>query len=255
MPHINHSASAFFQEKVAPQWNPTNSPEFLKEWLFLEMDPPSMTKFLSAAGLDANNKQEAQVVDGNQPLTRSLMQQVARDCIQHKHSAAGRNTSISFRLAGPGDMKNVRHLVQQLAIFEKEPDGVNVTAQDYLLDGGSEEPIFYCILADLREEDMKTTIGMGFFFFADCQGEGRFLYLDDLFVEEAFRGKGARKGIMELLAHIALSLKCYKFVWTALDWNTPALQFYEKIGAKQIVDEKITRYCGDDLKSFAEQKL
>ena len=60
---------------------------------------------------------------------------------------------------------------------------------------------------------------------------------------------------MELLSHIALSLECCKFVWTALDWNTPALKFYERIGARQIKDEKITRYCADDLKAFAEQML
>ncbi|KAL3895790.1 MAG: hypothetical protein SGARI_007345 [Bacillariaceae sp.] len=159
-------------------------------------------------------------------------------------------------------METVRHLVQQLAIYEKEPDGVNVTAKDYQLDGGSEEPIFYCILADVKDGDddatttTTKTIGMGFFFFAfDSSGEGRFLYLDDLFVEEEHRGKGAGKGIMELLAHIALSMECCKFVWTALDWNTPALQFYERIGAEQKTDLKITRYCDEALKSFATQQL
>jgi GNAT superfamily N-acetyltransferase len=245
-----------WKETIKPQWNPSHPPEFLEEWLFLEMDPPSMTEFLVSAGVDPHSRESAQCKVGNNPLTRSLVEHVVGKCIEQK-SGAGKSKSVTYRLARPEDMDTVRHLVQQLAIYEKEPDAVNVTSEDYLLDGGSAEPLFCCILVDVNEDDNKTTttVGLGFFFFACAVGKGRFLYLDDLFVEEKHRGKGAGKGIMELLAHIALSMECRKFVWTALDWNTPALQFYEKIGAIRKVDEKITRYCRDDLKLFAYQRL
>jgi diamine N-acetyltransferase len=162
---------------------------------------------------------------------------------------------VTLRLAGPDDVETMSRLINQLAVYVEEPDAVNVTAKDYQVDGcgASEEPLFYCILADVPSgEEGIITCGIGTFVFGYSWGEGRFLYLEDLFIEEVYRGMGGGKAIMERLALISLALDCCKFTWAALDWNTPALNFYRKIGASLKDDLKITRYCGTELLWFAE---
>lgn len=170
----------------------------------------------------------------------------------------------NLRLAGPEDTETIARLVQQLAIYEKKPDAVNVTAQDYFMDGyNSAEPLFYCILADVVATDDElngktapttTTVAMGLFYFGHDLVHGPFLYLQDLFCDEAFRGKGIGTEIMKQLARISLALDCSQFLWSALDWNAPALSFYNKIGATIKEELKITRYCGKDLHSFARSQ-
>lgn len=187
------------------------------------------------------------------PLNRKYVEQVIRRCLGTEVTSSRQHAKLTFRLAGPEDVEAIAHLVEELAIFEKEPDAVNVTANNYLVDGcASDEPLFYCIIADVHDEDdIVTPCGMGLFFFGYVLGEGRFLYLEDLFIEEAHRGKGGGKAIMERLALISLALHCCRFTWSALDWNTPALNFYQKIGATLKDDLKITRYCGKKLQEFA----
>ena len=173
--------------------------------------------------------------------------------------------TANLRLAGPEDTETIARLVHQLAIYEKEPDAVNMTAQDYFMDGyNSAEPLFYCILADVvatdrdgdgeTEPTTTTTVAMGLFYFGHDLVNGPFLYLADLFCDEAFRGKGIGTEIMKQLASISLALDCSQFVWCALDWNAPALSFYNKIGATIKQELKITRYCGKDLQSFAQSQ-
>jgi GNAT superfamily N-acetyltransferase len=246
------------KETEKPSWaNPEHPPEFLNEWLFLEMDRSAMIAFLGASGMDAKSalstadNASVETEDTVSCLDRVYVEQVIRDCL-FTADATSKRPNVSFRLAGPHDVEAIARLVHQLAIYEKEPDAVNATAKDYLLDGcASEIPLFYCVLADVEKDGVTTTCGMGLFYLGCVLGEGRFLYLEDLFVEEAHRGIGGGKAIMERLAMISLALDCIKFTWTALDWNTPALNFYKKIDARIKDDLKITRYCGEELKMFA----
>jgi GNAT superfamily N-acetyltransferase len=138
-----------------------------------------------------------------------------------------------------------------------------VSPQDYFRDGEkSVDPLFYCLLADFcnveKDGDDKTatatttkTCGMGFIFFGYEYGQGPFIYLEDLYIDEACRGFGGGKLMMKELARIALKLGCVKLSWSALDWNTPALTFYEKIGAVVEENKKLTRFCGEALVLFA----
>lgn len=96
------------------------------------------------------------------------------------------------------------------------------------------------------------TCGMGFIFFGYKCGEGPFIYLEDLYIDESYRGFGGGKMMMKELAKIALKLGCIQLSWSALDWNTPALNFYEKIGAKLQQNMKLTRYCNEELVAFAQ---
>lgn len=251
------SRSILKKEQDKPFWgNPEHPPEFMPEWLFLEMDQPAMTAFVGGMTVDPKTLLLSKADETAAALTRTHVEKVVGLCLQAAETAINQNPNLTFRLAGPEDVESISRLVHQLAIYEKEPDAVNVTANDYLLDGYAPSkdatPIFYCVLADVVNKDsVTTTCGMGLFYLAYAWNEGRFLYLEDLFVEEAFRGIGAGKAIMERLASISLALGCSKFVWTALDWNTPALNFYKRIGATVKSDLKLTRYCGKQLQLFA----
>ena len=151
---------------------------------------------------------------------------------------------------------------------------VLVTPEDYFRDGAkSTDPLFYCLLADFHEENIivvrdgdrdssattsistssgtAKTCGMAFMFLGYEHCQGPFIYLEDLYIDEPYRGLGGGKLLMKELARIALNLGCVKLTWSALDWNTNALNFYKKIGAVIEEDKKLTRYCGQDLKSFA----
>ncbi len=180
--------------------------------------------------------------------------------ILEEQSMIKNGIAVNLRLAEGEDTDTIAGLVQGLAIYEKEPDAVNVTAEDYFIDGyNSEEPLFYCILADVTTKDetgteSTTTAAMGLFYFGHNLLDGPFLYLEDLYCEEVYRKKGIGTEIMKQLASISLALDCSQFVWVALDWNAPALSFYKKIGATMQKELKITRYCGDDIRIFAESE-
>lgn len=253
------------QQKQRPQWNDASvDPEYLDDWVFLSMDRLAMSNFVgllpsppTASSLTIDSKEK----ERPQPalLNRCFVEKVIKETLLQQKTS----TNVKLRLAGLYDTDAIARLVKLLAIYEKEPDAVNMTAKDYFTDGynSSIEPLFYCILADVETvHDVEpltrtnTAAAMGLFYFGHSMTEGRFLYLEDLFCEEEFRGKGLGTAIMKQLARISLALDCYQFIWTALDWNAPALSFYNKIGATLVDNLKITRYCGDNIRSFAESE-
>jgi len=144
------------------------------------------------------------------------------------------NTPVRFRRAETGDMDKVLTLVKGLASYEKLLDDVRATVQDYQQDGfaGEQQSRFHVFLMEDTSTSPPDAIGMFFLCFGYSSWEGRFLYLEDLYIEKSHRGQGAGKMAMYAGAAIAKSLDCGRFVWKALDWNTPALEFYERIGAK-----------------------
>jgi len=165
-------------------------------------------------------------------------------------------SSLKLRRAEEKDSEPIFNLVRGLALYEKALDEVHVDERVYQLDGGGDNPMYHCIVlevegdsvtrgdADADVDDEAGTgagavVGMGFFYFGCSMIGGRFLYLEDLFIKKEYRGNGYGKAIMYALAEIARDLNCQNFVWQALDWNTPALNFYKSIGA-EVCDGLIT---------------
>jgi GNAT superfamily N-acetyltransferase len=205
-------------------------PEYLKGWLTLHWDSDSMRKF---AG-------EAPALDES-----STIEEKMESCLKLQQ-----NTDFRLRVAKPEDVDIIGRLVQGLADFEKEPDAVNVSVDQYRVDGFESRPLFYCFLMeDVSDKTAKPyACGMAFCFIGSKLGAGPFIYLEDLFIEEKYRGKGGGSLVMRSLAMLGQTLNCEKLVWQALDWNTPALTFYSKIGAK-VQDGLLTsRYAGQNLK-------
>jgi GNAT superfamily N-acetyltransferase len=140
---------------------------------------------------------------------------------------------LSIRAATPADVSLIRDFIHRLAEYEREPNAVIATEQDLLRDGFGPEPKYRCLLAEWD----RVPAGFAFFFFNYSTWLGKpGLYLEDLFVLPEMRGKGIGKALLQKLAQIAVEENCYGMRWQVLEWNEPALKFYDSLGAT-IMDE------------------
>ena len=154
------------------------------------------------------------------------------------------------------DAESIYSLVKGLAEYEKEPDAVQCRASDYRLDGSGLHPLFYCLLLD--DMTSKVTCAYAFIYFGyntTNDGGRLFLYLEDLYLEPAFRQKGGGTVALKALAKIGISLECSYLLWTALDWNQPALNLYSKMGAIVQNGLRISRYKDGELVRFAKATI
>ena len=158
--------------------------------------------------------------------------------------------SLRIREAVPADVPEILALIRQLALYEKEPGAAVATEDDLLRDGFGPEPYFHCIMA---EWDGRVA-GFALYFFQYSTWEGRpALYLEDLFVREGFRKRGIGVALFQRLAQIAVERHCTRFQWECLDWNQPALDFYESTGATVLREWLNLRVTGDALHRLAER--
>ncbi len=133
--------------------------------------------------------------------------------------------NITIDLANEADFPAIINLVKELAHFEKEPDAVIVTPEIYLDDW--RKGFFHLFVARLNDE----VIGMALYYNAYSSWRGRMLYLDDLIVTEKHRGIGAGAMLLDKVMKEGIRLNARVVKWQVLDWNTPAIDFYEKRGA------------------------
>lgn len=126
------------------------------------------------------------------------------------------------------DMGLVLSFIKELAVYEKMIDEVVVT-EDLLYDQLLVKKLSACVLA--FEDNIPVGFALYFFNFSTFLGKNG-LYLEDLFVRPAFRGKGYGKKLLFHLADIAKQRNCGRMEWSVLNWNTPAIDFYKSIGAK-----------------------
>ena len=156
---------------------------------------------------------------------------------------------LVIRKATATDVPDVLALVKELAAYEREPDAVIATEADFLRDGFGETPAFHVLVA---EDAGGAVIGFALYFFSYSTWVGRrCLYLEDLFVQPERRGKGAGIALMKALAKEAVAKECRRFVWQVLDWNAPAIAFYERLGASVRREWLSVRLEGDALAALA----
>jgi GNAT superfamily N-acetyltransferase len=151
---------------------------------------------------------------------------------------------LVIRKATRADVPAILALVKELAAYEREPDAVVATEADLLRDGFGDEPAFHVLVA----EESASVVGFAFYFFSYSTWVGRkCLYLEDVFVQPAHRGRGAGIALMKALAEEAVAQECRRFVWQVLDWNEPAIAFYERLGAKVLREWLTVRLEGEAL--------
>ena len=151
-----------------------------------------------------------------------------------------------IRKATEKDMPYVLELIQELATFEKEPDAVVVTVADLIRDGFSEHPLFHCYVA----EKENTIIGMALFYYRYSTWKGKTIHLEDLIVKADQRGSGAGFALYKEIIKQGKKDKVRRIEWNVLDWNTPAIDFYEKSGAKVLGDWRVVQMDEAGIEQF-----
>ena len=151
-----------------------------------------------------------------------------------------------IRKATKNDMPSVLELIQELATFEKEPDAVVVTVDDLIRDGFSENPLFQCFVAEVDGE----IIGMALFYYRYSTWKGKTIHLEDLIVKESKRRTGAGFALYKEIIKQGKAENVRRIEWNVLDWNTPAIDFYEKSGAKVLGDWRVVHMDEEGIERF-----
>lgn len=158
---------------------------------------------------------------------------------------------LGIRPAIAADVPLIAQLIRELADYERAPDEAKASEADLLRDGFGAEPRYRCLLAEWA----GAPAGFAFYFYNYSTWQGRpGLYLEDLFVRPEFRGRGLGKSLLIELARIAVRDGCGRFGWQVLDWNAPALAFYQSLGARRLGDWVAMRLDGDALERLAASK-
>jgi len=139
---------------------------------------------------------------------------------------------FTIREAVVGDMESVLSLIKELASFEKEGEAVEVTTSDLIRDGFGSEKLFHCFVA---ESDSKI-VGIALVYNRYSTWKGPIIHLEDLIVTESMRGTGLGTALLNEVVKYGASKGAKRINWEVLDWNEPAIAFYEKMGANVMRD-------------------
>ncbi|NQX52941.1 GNAT family N-acetyltransferase [Pedobacter panaciterrae] len=135
--------------------------------------------------------------------------------------------SITIRVAEREDCPRLLELINELALYEKAPEEVTVTIEEFMDAGFGENKVWKAFVA----EDNNKIIGFALYYTRYSTWKGCRLYLEDFIVTEEYRGKGAGKLLFETVIKEAKDKNYNGMVWQVLDWNEPAINFYKKYAA------------------------
>jgi GNAT superfamily N-acetyltransferase len=161
------------------------------------------------------------------------------------------SAALSIEPARPQDAGLIVALVRELAEYERLLDQVVLTEQDVHRDLCGPRPYAEAVIA--REGAEPVGFALWFHNYSTFAGRPG-LYLEDLFVRPAFRGRGYGEALLRYLARVALDRGCARFEWSVLDWNEPALAFYRKLGAVPMDEWTVQRVSGEALAALAQGK-
>ena len=145
----------------------------------------------------------------------------------------------------------ILEFIRKLAQYERLLHEVVGTEADVKRELFGEDAVAHCVIG--YHEGKPVAFALYFFNFSTFMTR-KGLYLEDIFVEPEYRGHGFGKQLMHYLARVAKEKGCARFEWVVLEWNTPAIGFYEKIGAKLMTDWRLCRLTGQALTDFAGEQ-
>ncbi|MDN4057775.1 GNAT family N-acetyltransferase [Massilia sp. YIM B02769] len=161
-------------------------------------------------------------------------------------------THFSIRPAEPADITHIHSMIVELAVFEKLEH--MVVATEELLHEGlfGDKPACEAIVGE--ENGEVVTFALFFHNFSTFLTK-KGLYLEDLYVRQSHRGKGYGTQMLAHLAQLAVERNCGRFEWSVLDWNEPAIGFYQTMGAEILPEWRICRVTGEALDHLARRGL
>ena len=126
------------------------------------------------------------------------------------------------------DAALLRTMIRELAEFEHELEWVTIREEDLVRDGFGDNPSFRALMAEWDGQPAGYAVFFGYY----STWAGRGLFLEDLFVREAFRRRGIGQALLASVARIAVEEHCYGIHWEVLDWNNKAIALYKALGAE-----------------------
>lgn len=139
---------------------------------------------------------------------------------------------VIIREAVEADMPRVLELIKELAVFEREPDAVELTTAQLVEDGFGGQSAFHCFVAEVE----GNVGGMALLYPRYSTWKGLILHLEDLIVTESMRGNGLGVALLDRVVQFGADKGVKRISWEVLDWNKPAIDFYEKKGAVLLRD-------------------
>jgi GNAT superfamily N-acetyltransferase len=157
---------------------------------------------------------------------------------------------LKIRPATREDAPVIASLVRELADYEKLLHEAKATPADFLREMESANPVIHVLIAEWNGEPA----GFALYFFNFSTFVGRTgLYLEDLFVRPALRSHGIGRGLLRALARVARERNCGRMEWAVLDWNEPALRFYQTLGARQMKEWIVHRLTPVEIEKLASE--
>ena len=156
---------------------------------------------------------------------------------------------VILRKAIASDSKDILALIKELAVFEKEPESVHITEEDILVHGFNDPSKFDCFVAEVN----GGVVGMALYYPRFSTWKGPTLHLEDLIVSDAFKGQGIGTQLYSAFIQEAYSLGVGRIEWNVLDWNAPAISFYEKSGANVLHDWSTVQMHRNEMKAYLDK--
>ncbi len=159
-------------------------------------------------------------------------------------------TEVVVRFAQASDAPVIVNFIKELARYEKMPEAATASSEEIAIQMQSMKPPFECLLAEID----NVAIGFALFFqnYSTWQGQPG-LFLEDLFVQEEYRGRGIGTKLLKKLADVCIERDYGRMEWEVMPWIQPALEFYASIGS-EILDKKKCRLAGDALMRLSRSK-
>jgi GNAT superfamily N-acetyltransferase len=155
-----------------------------------------------------------------------------------------------IRKGTAADMNGVLALIKELAVFEKEPEAVVITVEDLIRDGFGAHPLFSVFVAEKEQE----IVGIALYYYRYSTWKGKTIHLEDLVVKESMRGTGLGLALYSAIIEQGKTDGVRRIEWNVLDWNTPAVNFYENSGAKVLDDWRVVQMDQQGIDAFLEKK-
>lgn len=151
-----------------------------------------------------------------------------------------------IREATPNDVQQILDLIVELAVFEKEPNAVEITVENLLQDGFTENPAFKCFVA----QQEQVIVGIALVYNRYSTWKGKSLHLEDLIVSKKYRGNGIGTLLLDAVVAYGKKLNVKRINWEVLAWNDSAIAFYENKGAKVLRDWHVVHLDAQAINNY-----